>query len=207
MTAINLDLLKAYNKYLFSVVVNATGHMSGSPDVDISTLPVSPEQQMKLAEFSMIPRTQPEPQINMAELQEEQRAAIQMAADEAAAKNRLNEYAAAGLEESDFNFNLIKDFVTKTANGYWTSQIVDESIQRLGPKGTNVLTWTPKTATVEPPAAPVVEVLADWQLPLDCDERAMKAAGVPALQDLIKRRRAASNQTYLRRGGFGSKFI
>jgi hypothetical protein len=63
------------------------------------------------------------------------------------------------------------------------------------------LTWRKKEAppAPEPVVEPAGEVLADWQLPLDADERKMKNATVNALQDLIARRRKATNQQYVRR--------
>jgi hypothetical protein len=201
MAALNLDLLKAFNQYLFSVVVNATGHTSGTHDVDISTLPVSPEHQMKLAEFSMIPRIPP-PQTDMAQLEQEERAAMEMAADEAAAKNRLNEYAAAGLEGSDYNFNLIRDYVIGRASGYWSSESVDESIRSLK----TTLKWKTKTAAPEP----AVEVLkplpnGESRLPLEIDNVTLRRSSKAQVQDWLSRQRTES--PYARSSGsFGSKF-
>ena len=140
---------------------------------------------------------------------EERRRVEQQARDEDAFVARLEEWGRSGLETTQENANLIVDWIRQhpQLKGYVSAQAVDLAVQWLGPdEGSNVLTWKPKTAPAPPPPAePAGEVLADLQLPLDADEQTMKHASVKALQDLIKRRRAATNQQYVRRG-FGSSF-
>jgi hypothetical protein len=208
-TPINLDLLKAFDEKMWQVVVYNIKQTSGTHEVDISDLPESPANKMKLAEWSL-KRTaaQPaEPQINMMEVLREQEEGIQRSIDQQQGMARMEQYAdQQGLERTPANGDAVAKWLNENLTGYLSSAGVDAAIQWLGPKGKNVLTWTPKTAPVESLAAPAGEVLADWQLPLGADERMMKASSVKALQDLIKRRRAATNQMYVRRGGFSSTF-
>jgi hypothetical protein len=77
--------------------------------------------------------------------------------------------------------------------------VVDAAISNLRDR----LTWRKiETTSAPPPTAPTGEVLADWQLPLDADERMMKKASTKALLDLNKRRRAATGQQQI---GLGAR--
>jgi hypothetical protein len=199
VTTLNLDTLKAFNQYLYSCVVNATGHTTGTQDVDISELPVSPEHRMKLAAFSVIPRTQPEqPQINMPEVLREEEEDIQRRADHARGMARLEQYAdEQGLERTPANGDAVANWLNENSR-HLSCASVDAAVQHLRTK----LTWK------QQPATEVLATLKDGsqQLRLDATEAEMKKASVMALQDLIKRRRTATNQQYLRRGSFGSRF-
>jgi len=158
------------------------------------------------------PATPAEPlpeQIKMSEVEAEQRQDIQRSGDVARATQRLKEWQDAGLEDTENNANLIRDFVNDSAvKGYWSQEIVDAAIANLGPgKGTNQLTWKPKEAppALEPPPEPT-EVLEGWQLPLDSDEYTMKRASVRALKDLVARRRKVTGKYLRPSGSFGSSF-
>ncbi len=126
----------------------------------------------------------------------------QRAADQVKGLARLQQFSdEQSLEESPQNVSLVDVWLTQRGL-FWSQDNVDKAVLSLK----NVLTW--KQQTVEPPPEPPaepVERLEPWQLPLDAAEAQMKKASVLALQDLIKRRRAATNQMYIRRG-FSSTF-
>ncbi len=149
-----------------------------------------------------------EPQISFNDAMAEQHRDMKMRADQAAAINRLDEYEKIGLENTDHNFQLFKEFVDKSdVRGYWSAQIVDVAIKYLGQR----LTWRKEEPPPQPATPEPTEHLEPWQLPLDADERAMKASTTKALLDLNKRRRQLSGQVYVDnsarfQGGFGSKF-
>src|SRR5216683_725512 len=172
-TLIDFDVLKASELYLHTLLSRATGFDSGQHEVDINAVNIAPQYKFRLAQWSVL--NQPEKQIKMSEVEAEQRQDIQRSADEARANQRLREYEKVGLEDTQENAQLIRDFVNNSAvKGYWSQEIVDAAIANLGPgKGTNQLTWKPKeTPAPEPPAEPAseVEILEQWQLPLDADE-------------------------------------
>jgi hypothetical protein len=196
---VDFDKLRTRFPALYKIAVRQTNHTTGIHALDLSLFQ---EGSHRYLSECAAPLPVQEPQIDLEAIEREEQAAIQKAAHEAEAKNRLNEYAAQGLEESDHNFNLIKEFVINSAvHGYWSSQIVDAAVANFGPRGTNRLKWKPKAAPAPPPEPEPVEpqeVLEPWQLPIDADERAMKASSVRALQDLIRRRRAATNQQAIR---------
>src|SRR6266480_3781544 len=148
-----------------------------------------------------------EEQIDMGALLKEEQVDMKRRADETAAKQRLNEYAEVGLEDTQANAKLIQDFVNNSAvKGWWSREIVDAAVANLGPRGTNQLTWKPKTAPAPPPPPPEpTEVLADWQLPLDADEAQLKKSDPKALKDYLSRIR--KQRPYVRSSGsFGSTF-
>jgi hypothetical protein len=117
-------------------------------------------------------------------------------ADQAAGLARLQQYAdEQGLRDSQENANAVGAWLAE--NGKTISPAnIDAAVAALAPN----LQWNPPAPPPEP-----TEVLEDWQLPIDADEYLMKRAPVKALQDLIARRRKATNQQYIRRG-FGSAF-
>ncbi len=140
---------------------------------------------------------------------DERRRVEQQARDADAGIARLQQYVdEQGLEESSANLAAVQAFIDAQVKGYWSSEIVDAAIQNLGPKGTNVLKWAPKPAPVPPPPEPAepAEHLEPWQLPIDADERMMKASTTKALLDLNLRRRKATNQMYVGKNqrGFGT---
>jgi hypothetical protein len=154
------------------------------------------------------PPARAEPQISMAELEAEQQADLKRAADQARAVNRLNEYAAVGLEDTQANAELIKNFVENSpAKGYWSFEIVEVAIKTLG----NRLTWKPKVVET-PPAPPQepVEVLlgtlkdGSKQLPLDAVPNNHHTKD--QLTDWLARTREATGRYVRPRSSFGSKF-
>lgn len=204
---IDLDKLKVRHPALYKIVVRQTNLTTGVHALDFGIFPAEGSQRYVLECSAPLPVQ--EPQIDMAEVESEQQASIKKAADEAAAKARLEEYAALGLEETSHNFELIRDYVNNSeVHGYWSSEIVDIAIQWLGPRSKNVLTWKPKEAPAPPPppSQEPVEVLEPWQLPLNADEHSMKRADVRALKDLLSRRRAQASRYYRAPGTFGSNF-
>jgi hypothetical protein len=213
---IDMDALQKHSPrtYRTAICYLDLGQTSGKQDVDLDSLPqITRGEIMEFlgrlsAQKAKHMPPEPTPLIDLDEVLREQEADMKRAADQAHAINRLNEYAAAGLEDTEANANLIKEFVNNSAvHGYWSREIVDAAIANLGPRGSNQLTWKPKAAPAPPPPPEPTEVLADWQLPLDANEKQMKNASVKALQDLIARRRAATGQQYARSSGsFGSRF-
>jgi len=156
---------------------------------------------------TLSPPEEPAEQIDMGALLKEEQLNMKRAADETAAKQRIKEYAEVGLEDTQANAKFIQDFVNNSAvKGWWSREIVDAAIANLGPKGTNQLTWKPKTAPAPPPPPPEpTEVLADWQLPLDADEAQLKKSDPKALKDYLSRIR--KQRPYVRSSGsFGSTF-
>jgi hypothetical protein len=171
--------------------------------------PPEPTSPQPVAETPAPPKQQEEDPIFKEAMDPGEVQRRQELVDREAARARLQQYADVhGLSETDENFRLIEEWVKSNLKGYWSATAVDLSIQWLGPRSKNILQWKPKEAPAPPEPEPEPkEVLADWQLPIDASEAMMKKASVAALQDLIKRRRAATNQQYIRRrGGFGSSF-
>lgn len=138
---------------------------------------------------------------------DERRRLEQQARDEESGLARLEQFCEEqGLERTPENAAKVQQWLDANVKGYWSQQGVDAAVLNLR----NELTWAPKTVEAPPapePDAPT-EVLADWQLPIDADERMMRKASTKALLDLNQRRRKLTNQQYARSSGsFSSKFI
>jgi hypothetical protein len=162
------------------------------------------------------PPTAPvEPQIVMADLDTEMRADIQKRSDEAAARQRLDQYVdEQGLESTDHNFKIIESWimanvkaewsaggVAKNLQGYWSQNAVDAAIQATAGQ----LTWKPKV--MAPPAPPEQEkllILADGSQQLPLDSPSLKGATKDQAKDWLKRYDASRRLN--QRGWFGSKF-
>jgi len=223
MTRLDLDKLKESAYDLFQIASRASGLKTGMCEIEIGDLKIFPETRLRLAQASLdqeakrtaaekaaaAPPPEPPkpaeplpPQINFKELEAEQQRDIKRRADEARAIARLNEWNAAGLEDTQENADAIKQFVENSeVHGYWSSEIVDAAVQNLGERGTRQLRWRKAAPPPAPPApAAPTEVLEPWQLPLDADERTMRKASTKALLDLNLRRRKATNQIYNHRG-------
>jgi hypothetical protein len=99
----------------------------------------------------------PLPPVDFAETMREQEADLKRRADHARAINRLNEYAQqAGLDDTQRNADLIKEFVNNSAaKGYWSYEIIEVAIKALG----NQLTWRKVEAPAPSPVAEPTEVL------------------------------------------------
>jgi hypothetical protein len=211
---VRFDDLRDSFPRLFRTVSKVFGYTSGTYAVDLTKLSdftrgelsawIRTQREKKPPAPAPVvePAAQPEPQPDMTEVLKEEQAARQKIADLTRAEQRLEQYAVEqGLERTHANAQAVADFIDASpAKGYWSREIIDAAIANRGPRGTNVLTWKPKEAPAPPPPAEPQEVLQDWQLPLDADERTMKNASVRALQDLIARRRKATNQMYVRKG-------
>jgi hypothetical protein len=128
MTTVDMSALERESPRLHRVVIRQLGiPATGEQEVDLDGLGQYSKGELfawiteydRVRKSAVTPPQPPAPQLSMDEIIREDQADRQEAADVAAAKNRLTEYAAAGLEESDYNFNLIKDFVVSSAtHGY-----------------------------------------------------------------------------------------
>jgi hypothetical protein len=87
-------------------------------------------------------------------------------------------------------------------------QGVDAAVSNLGPRGTNVLTWTPKTAVPPPPPEPaeVLGTLPDGTQQLPLDKAPTSKASAAQAKDWLTRTREATGKYLRPRGSFGSKF-
>ena len=153
-----------------------------------------------------------EEQIDMGALLKEEQVDMKRRADETAAKQRLNEYAEVGLEDTQANAKLIQDFVNNSAvKGWWSREIVDAAVANLGPKGTNQLTWKPKEAPAPPPEpaepAELLSTLPDGtkQLPLDVDNATLRRASKDQARDWLARTNAG--KLIRPKGGFSSSIF
>lgn len=145
----------------------------------------------------------------MDELLREQENDMKRAADQARATQRLNEYAAVGLDDTQENAELIRDFVNSSAaRGWWSREIVDTAIANLRDR----LTWRKVEAPPPPAPAESAEVLGNLpngepRLPLDVTDFVLRRASVAQIKDWQIRKRAAGGNRYIRPAGrFGSKF-
>jgi hypothetical protein len=206
---VNMDTLRESHPRLYRTVVKYHFNLretSGEQEIDESRLSEFTRGELLDWRSAQPALQSAEPLPPQIDLDAEFKADLQRAADEARGLARLEQYCVEqGLERTPANAKAVQDFIDSSpVKGYWSREIVDAAIQNLGPKGSNVLTWTPQ-ALQPPPAptpAPVVEYLPNGEprLPLDIDERSMKSSSVPQLKDLVERRRAATNQRYIRRG-------
>ena len=190
MTRLDLDKLKTRFPALYKMAVVVAGQTTGICEVDLTRFRKESHKFLQECAAS-------EQHIDLEAIEQEEQADLQRRADEAAATRRLDQYAAEqGLENTEANFALIKKFVAaNTKTTYWSEQVVDLAIQSLRDQ----LSWKPKEMAPSPSPEPEQqEVLESWQLPIDASERMMKASTTKALQDLIKRRRAATNQQIVR---------
>lgn len=214
MTAINMDLLKSQNDVLHRLISSHLniGQAFGEVEIDLAAdLPVDLTMRLlKWLERQPKPAPPPtvvpqEPQIDFAELEKERNIDMQIRADEATARARLDWYVAnERLEPSDTNLAIITNWLKQHAGGYFSATNIHHAVAACR----SVLHFTPL-----PPAPPVPVKLKDGttQLPLDADERTMKRASTVQLYDLNARRREASKQQFRDnsaryQGNFGSQF-
>jgi hypothetical protein len=158
------------------------------------------------------PRTAapPEPAEEQIDIEAGFKADLQVRADEASAHARMNQYVVEqNLEPSDHNANAVAGFIRQTLKGYWSAAGVDAAISNLGPRGTNVLRWSPKVAA--PPLSPAPAQPAEtlgWcsdgkpQLPLQTPQSVLKSPSTSTaqIQDWLKRFRSANGLIYARNG-------
>lgn len=227
MPYIDMDALRESSLRLHRTITRHTGcATSGVVDVDSNRLPEFTRgeltgwlngQKVAQSSASSAPAVQPEPPAPVQQpveppkvaeplppqidIEKEFQADLKRAVDQKQGLDRLQQYVVEqGLAEDPANAAAIQQWLDENVKGYWSAQGVDLAIQWLGPRSKNVLKWAPKAAPPPPPPAAPTEILEPWQLPLDADEAMMKRASVRALKDLIERRRAASNQKYIRKG-------
>lgn len=134
-----------------------------------------------------------EQQIDMQEIERQEKAEIQKAVHRAEAENRLADYERGGLIRDDHNLALITEFVrVNTAANYWSAQIVTVAVQTLNKD----LHWAPKTAPAPPPppepAQPAEELHqlpnGEMQLPLEgITERELRRASLAQLREREER--------------------
>lgn len=211
MTAVNMDLLQSQHPALHRLVashLDIRQSFGDAVEVDLDELPVDIRHRLsKWLERQPAPPPAPPPeplppQINMQELQQGWEKDMQSRADEAAAKAHLDRYVAEqNLEPSDYNLGVIVNWLKENAQMYLSVANVDRCIAACR----NNLRW------FAPPPTEPQEVLADWQIPIDSDERTMRKASTKALLDLNLRRRKLTGQVYADNsarfhGSFSSKF-
>jgi hypothetical protein len=224
---INIDLLREHLPRTYRTITRDLDlyRPSGDLDIDLNDARLGTYTRGELTGFAVAQKAQPAapppapeppkpaeplpPQIDFAEVEAENKRDIQRRADEAAAKNRLQQLAdEEGLEKTAANVEAIKQFLQQHLRGYLSAEGVNAAYQNLGPRGSNVLTFKKvQPPPAAPEAAPAGEVLEPWQLPLDADEHTMKRADVRALKDLLARRRAATGQQYIGRGARTNRLV
>src|SRR5258708_5564206 len=144
---LDLEKLKASpSDYdLYQIAYRRAGATTGVHDIgDISDLKIGPNLRFRLAEASIqheaaiaaakraaaAPPPKPvEPLPPQIDIDADLKRDLQRAADQARATNRLNEYVAVGLEDTQANADLIKNFVeTSAARGYWSYEVIEVAI-------------------------------------------------------------------------------
>ena len=230
---VSFDDLRDFPR-LYRTVSKAFGYTSGTYAVDLAKLsdftrgelsawirtqrekkPQAPQPVAEPVAPVVVKREEPEVIRELMDVSknEERRRVEQQARDEDAFEARLEEWGRSGLETTQENANAIVDWIKQhpQLKGYFSAQAVDLAVAWLGPKGSNFLTWTPKTAPAPPPSEPaepqeILGALPDGstQLPLDVDRFTLSRATKDQARDWLKRYNAGK---LLRpRGSFVAKF-
>ncbi len=221
---INLDKVKVSRPALFRNVAQQLGYTGdpfllvlGTREIRDDEIDLEVRRLLKIwvsteSEKPAAPAEPSEPQIDMAEVLREEQADMKRAADQQQAVLRLKEWAVAGLEDTQTNADLIKDFIEKSdVHGYLSREIVDAAVANLGPRGTNQLTWKPKEAPAPPPEpaepAELLSTLPDGtkQLPLDVDNATLRRASKDQARDWLARTNAG--KLIRPKGGFSSSIF
>lgn len=216
---VNFDALRETFPRLYRTVSKAIGlvePIGGTFAVDFSKLSDYTKRELstwlEAQREKQTPPTTPQPpeplpeQIDMGALLKEEQAALQKAADEARARNRLEQFCdEQGLQRTPENVAKVGSWIQANLKGYWSQQGVDAAVLNIAKE----LTWLPKTAPAPPEPEPVeaLEPLPNGEprLPLDVDDWKLKQYSAEQLKDLVARRRAATTGKYIRpRGYFGS---
>jgi hypothetical protein len=211
MTRINMDALASYAPRLHRVVIKHTGvPATGEQEVDLMTLPQFTRGELlgwltesDFAKRKYKPATDiaaaavnpPEPPIDFEQTLREDAADIQRRVDEAAGRNRLEQYAREqGLENTQQNATAIRQWLDENVKGYLSEKGVDLAIQWLGPRAKNVLTWrkpeAPPSAPAPEPATEVLEPLPSGERRLALDETPTKKHSTAQLKDWLARTNA-----------------
>jgi hypothetical protein len=198
---INLDKLKVRFPALYKIVSRETGQTAGIHALDLSLFQeASHKYLLECAERIPGLVVPAEPQIDMARLEREEQAAIQKAADEAAGRNRLEQYAREqGLEDTQANATTIMQWIVATGR-HLSEASVDDCIRVLRSQ----LTWKPKAAPVVPPVAEVLEPLPNGEPRLPLDTTPTKKHSTAQLKDWLARTNAG--KIMRPRGSFISSF-
>jgi hypothetical protein len=208
LAQINLDELKRWNLFLYSVVTKAIGHRSGIHSLDISTLQLSEANRFSLAEWSLIQPPTPVPVSAQPVVKEEptpflsEEELVERATDQARGFARLQQFVdEQNLEDSPQTASLVDVWLAERGL-VWSAANVDKAVLSLK----NVLRWNPK---VEPTPAKPVEVLGTLpdgtkQLPLS--DAPHNKASVAQVKDWLARTREATGKYLRPRGSFSSTF-
>lgn len=132
------------------------------------------------------------------ERDEAERKAAQEKAVIAAADSRLKEYVAAGLLETQYNFDLLREFMRRNGMSY-SASAVSIAVNTLEDQ-LHWSIWSKRHQTPEPP--PAEEVLGRCkdgkrQLPLATTEADLKKASTSQIQDWMSRKRESEGSTYI----------
>jgi hypothetical protein len=207
---VDMDTLRETHPRLYRTVVKYHFNLRetfGEQEIDESRLSEFTRGELRDWLSSQPAPIQPaEPLPPQLDLDAEFKADLQKAVDQQQGIDRLQRFADEdGLEPSPETAQIVQEFLDRELKGYWSEKGVELAILNNGPRGTNRLKFRLNVAPPPPAPAQPVEALGtlrngEPRLPLDIDERSMKSSSVPQLKDLVERRRAATNQRYIRRG-------
>ncbi len=133
--------------------------------------------------------------------------------DKAEGLARLDDWVSQGLENTQANADIVRDWLNKNANGYLSAQNVDACILNVRASLTFRKPEPPKSAApapaVPPPAPPAVRLLSDGSQELPIDTVPSSRYTVAQLRDLDARQREARRkaQAGMPRGSFGTNFF
>jgi hypothetical protein len=214
MTTVDMSLLAREEPRIHRTVISQQGVPAiGLQEVDLNEL--GPYTKAELFDWLAKTTLQPplpqptEPQPSMDEIIKEDQADRQKRADHAGGMARMEQYAdEQGLERTSANGDAVADWLNENLRGYLSSAGVDAAIQWLGPKGTNVLTWTPKAAPPQPeqPAAEVLGTLPNGEPRLPLDVPPTNRASKEQIKDWLARTRESTGKYLRPTGSFGSRF-
>jgi hypothetical protein len=190
---INMETLRDRDRRVFGELAKAIGSWSGTHEVQLDKLPWPLAVDVRQA----LGINEPNPNSFQKPLGDEinvESAATAVAeqkrqADEKTAFARAEQYVnEQGLDTTDENAAAITSYVNQYYQGYWSPQIVDNTIAYLSRHGK--ITFTKKVAAAPATPAPVTRSLpnGEVELPLNASEGQMRAASIEQLKDLSRRR-------------------
>ena len=189
---IDFGMLHDFDAALYRKLVALFKHQNGAHQIDLNLTPWADRNH--LVQFLEYQKAMKAEQYQKSV--EHQR---KTEADKQAGKRRLLQYVSEqNLADTIENSNAISKWLAENTHGYVSSANIDVAIKILGPRGTNVLTWTPKVAPAPPtPPPPPVRYLENGEpeLPINATEQQMKKASIAQLRDL-SRRRGEGRQTW-----------
>jgi hypothetical protein len=201
MTLINMDALQIALPGTHRTITKNLDFAQtfGTQDIDLTQY--DERTRKELTHFAATGSHAPaEPQINVKELEAEQQRDIQSKADQTRAINRLEEYVKVGLENTEANAAIIKEYVNNNAAGYWNFEVVEAAVK--DPR----LTWR-KEEPAPAVSEPVEVLLSDGTkpLPLDVENHILRNASKAQAKDYLKR--IDASKKLHQHGRFGSKFL